>query len=322
LLCLDEIGECDARQVSEIAYMLANGHGKNRMARNTGARRSLTWNLLFLSSGEQRLSDKMREAGQSIKGGQEIRLCDIEAETGKHGLFENLHGFGSGQEFSDYLRRAAKENYGSPIREFLRWLVGVDLESIRRNWREFHQKFIAEVLPDTSQPSEVFRVASRFALVALAGELATEADITKWTRGAALDAAKTVFSNWFENREGKAGSDVERAINQIRHFLESHENRFQDVTQTFDVPFRAGFRRRNSATEETEFLIYREVFRSEICKGFDAKSVAQELAARGFLVKGSDGKTTRNERIDGKQQRFFVLNSHIFEAEAENIEKS
>lgn len=320
LLCLDEIGECDSRQVGEIAYMLANGHGKNRMARNVSARRSLTWDLLFLSSGEQRLSDKLREAGQTVKGGQEIRLCDIEAETGKFGLFENLHDFQSGQEFSDFLRRASKENYGSPIRAFLDWLVKADLETIRKNWRGFQQNFIAEVLKDKQNvPSEVFRVASRFALVALAGELATESGATLWKQGTATEAAKEIFQNWLANREGAGGSDAENAIRQIRLFLEKHgQSRFQSlpVVETDKIFDRAGFKRKNTY-DENEFLILPEVFRAEVCKGMDAKFCAAALSARGYLMQGSDGKNTRNERIDGKQQRFFVLNSNIFEAEME-----
>lgn len=315
LLCLDEIGECDGRQVGEIAYMLANGHGKNRMARTVTARRSLTWNLLFLSSGEQRLSDKMRESGQTVKGGQEVRLCDIEAETGAFGLFENLHGFASGQEFSDKLRTASKEYYGAAIREYLRLLATLDHEAIKKNWREFQQKFIAEVLPEKDYPPEIYRAATRFALIAFAGEIATKFNITAWNAGEASTAVRVLFKNWLDGRS-EAGTDAENAVRQVRNFLELHgQSRFQDTQSAFQtVSNRAGFRRKNATTDETEFLIYREVFRSEVCKNFDAKFVAGELAARGFLIKGSDGKNTRNERIDGKQQRFFVLNGDIFEA--------
>jgi len=118
LLCLDEISECEAREVGNVAYMLANGRGKLRMTKTLQARLALTWNLLFLSTGEQSLSDKITESGGTVKGGQDIRLCDIEADTGKFGLFEDLHDFPSGQAFSDHLRAASCKFYGTPIREF------------------------------------------------------------------------------------------------------------------------------------------------------------------------------------------------------------
>ncbi len=57
-----------------------------------------------------------------------------------------------------------------------------------------------------------------------------------------------------------------------------------------------------------------EVFRNEICKGFDAKFVAGELANRSYLLKANDQKNTQNIRVENIQQRFYVLTSNIFEA--------
>jgi putative DNA primase/helicase len=144
--------------------------------------------LLFLSTGEQSLSDKITESGGTVKGGQDIRLCDIEADTGKFGLFEDLHDFPSGQAFSDHLRAASCKFYGTPIREFLTQLTEFDHSGIRDQWHVFKDTFTGDVLPIKEKvPSEVFRVAARFALVALGGELATEAGITKWQKGEAAD---------------------------------------------------------------------------------------------------------------------------------------
>lgn len=82
LLCLDEIGECESREIGNAAYMPANGRGKIRMTKTIAVRHSLSWNLMVLSNGEHKLSDKISESGGTVKGGQEIRLCDIEADTG------------------------------------------------------------------------------------------------------------------------------------------------------------------------------------------------------------------------------------------------
>jgi putative DNA primase/helicase len=51
LLCLDEISQVSAKEAGDIAYMLANGSGKNRAARNGSLRKPAQWRLLFLSSG-------------------------------------------------------------------------------------------------------------------------------------------------------------------------------------------------------------------------------------------------------------------------------
>src|SRR6266446_4954990 len=107
LLCLDEMGQVDAREAGETAYMLANGAGKGRASRDGSARRSAQWRLLFLSSGELSLADKMAEAGKRVRAGQEVRLVDVPADAGAGmGIFEDLHGAASPGELAEILRNA------------------------------------------------------------------------------------------------------------------------------------------------------------------------------------------------------------------------
>lgn len=61
------------------------------------------------------------------------------------------------------------------------------------------KKFTDCVVPPNSS-GEIYRVAERFAVVGAAGEVATEARITGWRPGAALESAKGCFAHWLENR--------------------------------------------------------------------------------------------------------------------------
>lgn len=290
LLCLDEIGECDPRQVGDVAYMIANGQGKQRMSKSITARRSINWQLLFLSSGEQRLSDKMLEAGQRVKGGQEIRLCEIEADTGKFGTFEELHGFANAQTFADQLRTASKSHHGTAIREFLRYLVSMDIERVRGTWTELHKSFLEKVFQIHRSPtSEVRRVATRFALIAFAGEIATQAGITGWVSSAAANASHMIFQVWEEGRMGDGITDAETAIRQVRAFLEAHgQSRFQNIDNAYaeaeKVSNRVGFNRTCIESGTAVFYVLPESFNREVCKGLDAKFVWNELQRRGYLV--------------------------------------
>jgi len=91
LLCLDEMGQVDGREAGEIAYMLANGQGKSRGRKDSSSRTPAQWRLLFLSTGELSLADKMNEIGRKVRVGQEVRLVDVPADAGSNlGLFENL----------------------------------------------------------------------------------------------------------------------------------------------------------------------------------------------------------------------------------------
>ena len=321
LLCLDEIGECDGREIGNVAYMLANGRGKSRMAKTIQARKPIVWDLLFLSTGEQKLSDKIAESGGTLKGGQEVRLCDIEADTGRFGLFEDLHQFPNGQAFSDYLRAASYSYYGTALRAFLKWLVESDFEEIRADWREFKETFINTVLPDrATAPPEVGRVAERFALAAFGGEMATQAGVTLWNENEAAEALKTVFRQWLNGREGGGQSDIERGIRQIRKFIQNFEqSRFQKLWATDEdrILERVGFVRRND-DDEREFLIFKDDFKT-ICKGFDVKAVGNAMKEKGILLSDNLGNATKPEKIGakfsdkpGKTQRFYVVTEKIF----------
>jgi uncharacterized protein (DUF927 family) len=86
-------------------------------------------------------------------------------------------------------------------------------------------------------------------------------------------------------------------VAQVRAFLGAHgHSRFTPFTDP-DRPTsnRAGFRRETADGGE-EFYILPEVFKSEVCRGFDHRAVARELARRGALKREAD-KLTRKERL-------------------------
>jgi uncharacterized protein (DUF927 family) len=319
LLCLDEIGECDPFKVASIVYMLGNKTGKGRMNRGAALKKRYSWNVLFLSSGEMSLGDILTQTGQKIRGGQNVRLIDIEADAGKGlGLFETLHDFKTAHDLADALRENSKQFYGAPIREFLRELVKKDFAGIKERWRVYRTRFLEAVLPENAG-GEVKRVATKFALAAFAGEGAS--GVTGWNDGEAAEACKTIFAAWLGNQSASAPSDAENAVKQVRVFLEAHGlSRFQETDNTEGVVInRVGFRRKVSGTDEIgEYLILPESFRTEVCKGFDPKFVAYVLAERGYLQKSNDNKNLQNARLPGVgQTRVYVVNSGIFDTGGE-----
>jgi uncharacterized protein (DUF927 family) len=319
LLCLDEIGECDPFKVASIVYMLGNKTGKGRMNRGAALKKRYSWNVLFLSSGEMSLGDILTQTGQKVRGGQNVRLIDIEADAGKGlGLFETLHDFKTAHALADALRENSKQFYGAPIREFLRELVKKDFAGIKERWRVYRTSFLEAVLPENAG-GEVKRVATKFALAAFAGEGAS--GVTGWNVGEASEACKTIFAAWLGNQSASAPSDAENAVKQVRVFLEAHGlSRFQETDNTEGVVInRVGFRRKVSGTDEIgEYLILPESFRTEVCKGFDPKFVACVLAERGYLQKSNDNKNLQNARLPGVgQTRVYIVNSGIFDTGGE-----
>lgn len=80
-LMLDEIHSAPARtDWQATAYMIANGRGKERMKANTESRKTQTWELQVLSTGEVSMGEKIRSSTRGqIPGGLAFRLIDLYA---------------------------------------------------------------------------------------------------------------------------------------------------------------------------------------------------------------------------------------------------
>jgi uncharacterized protein (DUF927 family) len=316
LLILDEIREVEAKDVDRIMYMLGNGAGKNRMTKSMTAHPTPAWQILWLSSGEIKVSEHAAGAGTRTKGGSEIRCLNIPADTDAGmGIFEDIHNAESPRVFAEQLKAATTRTYGTPLRAFIELLVR-DWEA-RIAWAaEFVEKFTRDTLP-AGAASEVGRALRRIALVAAAGEMATCMGITGWQPGEARRAALRCFKDWIADRGGIGQADTEAGIRQVRAFIEMYgAGRFQPVVSTFPhgerLNDRAGFWR--DEDDERLYLVFPEVFKNQVCRDFDYRLIAMELLKRGLLVKGEGRNLARYERVPNEGRvRLYVIRARILE---------
>ncbi|MDR3453569.1 MAG: DUF927 domain-containing protein [Rhodoferax sp.] len=206
LLALDEISECDPREVGAIVYALGNGRGKQRASRTGAARAVARWRCSVLSSGERSIGTTMAEGGHRVKAGQSVRLLDVPAQR-MHGAWDNLHQHASGTVFSDALKREAITNYGHAGRAFLEKLT-------RDHEASFTEALDAiKMLPElqsANDEGQAKRAAARFAILALAGELATDYGVTGWPEGEATKAAAVGFAAWQSLRgKGRGNKSIQ-----------------------------------------------------------------------------------------------------------------
>lgn len=310
VLILDEIGQVDPSAAGDAAYLLANGKGKARASRNGQAKPAAQWRVLFLSAGEESLSGIAERAGKKTSAGQEIRLADIEADAGAGmGIFEQLHGFESPSALARALKERTAKVHGMAGLKWLCYLTDRRDELLRSLSTQVDE--LSRQLAPKDASGQVQRVARRFALVALAGELATQGDITGWLEGAALNAAKKCFAAWLDGFGG-TGNREERAImDHVLGFIETHgASRFEDLQATDDqrIINRVGFFR-TGANGDREFLILPKTFRKEICQSFDEKTVKNALLKNGLLIPAKDGGPTHVFRLPGlsSTSRVYVL---------------
>lgn len=296
LLCLDELAQLDPKVAGESAYMLANGQGKSRAGRTGAARPRLTWRLLFLSAGEIGLVEHMSEAGKRTRAGQELRMIDLPADAGTGcGIFEELHAFEGGGALAQHLARTCETTFGTAGRAWLEHLTR-RTDGLARLLRERMDSTEAKLVPEAAA-GQVQRVGRRFALVAVAGELATEAGLTGWPAGTATEAARRCFNAWIEARPGGIGlTEDAQMMRQVRQWFGMHgEARFTDWSRADDdhapkTMNRAGWRRAvKTATGLDELIgwewfVLPDVFRAEACRGYSERAVLRLLRERGHLV--------------------------------------
>ena len=303
LLPLDEISECDPREISAAVYMLANGTGKTRASRTGSARITASWRTFVLSTGERSLATSMKEGGYTAKAGQSIRFLDIPAARAS-GVFDELHGFQSGAQLSDALKSSAKRHHGHPIRAFLQRLTS-STENIADVWEKIKT---ADVFTPSGADGQVTRAAGRFALIAMAGELATEYGVTGWPEGAALNAAVLAFDLWQSQRHGGAGNHEARAVRDaVAGFIDRHgDSRFSGVTDSEAVRNnRAGWW--EDTPEGRVFLFNAEGMR-EALTGFDFKRGLDVLSDCGALPPAqAGGKHARSKRIGSRIVKLYFI---------------
>jgi uncharacterized protein (DUF927 family) len=317
LLVLDELGVVEAREAGAAAYQLAAGTGKGRAARDGSLRSPLTWRTLVLSTGEMRLSDKLRENNQRAMAGQSVRLIDVPADAGKGlGIFDHAGEHGSAKELADAIKQAARASYGTAGPAFLERLIEYGLEAAEAAVAATVARFRAEVVP-VGADGQVQRAADRFGLVAAAGELAGEFGVVPWPSGEAHRAAVSCFQAWMDERGGTEPAEVAEAIARVRRFIEAHgQSRFEEVGPEILIPRlvanRAGYRKGAGAYEE--WWVLPETWKAEVCAGLDPTRTARILNDRGMLVRSSDGFQSVR-KIGGRATRVYVLGPAILAGE-------
>lgn len=346
LLILDELAQVDPKTAGECAYMLANDQSKARATRSGTPRARLSWRLLFLSAGEVGLADHMAEGGKRVRVGQEVRMADIPADAGAGmGAFEFLHGREGGADFARHLTGQAGSVYGAAGRAWLQWLTE-HADTLKARIREAVRRLAVQIVPETAS-SQVGRVGEHFAVVGAAGELATEAGLTGWAQGEAERAARDCLNAWLVARGGIGNGEVSAMLRQVRRFLEAHgEGRFSWWHRAADdhsakTLNRAGLRRMLNDRGEpiksngdhqveygermpavlgenvsVEYFVLSEVFKAEMCQGFDPQAVARVLAEHGCLAMKETDRHSVSTRLPGiGKARCYQITPAIFELE-------
>lgn len=295
VLILDEVGQVNGKILAECAYMLANGQGKGRSSREGHLRKSHSWRLLFLSSGELGLADKLAENGLKSRGGQEVRFVGLPVDAS---MLTELHGFPHAGAVVNRLKELTALHYGHAGRAFLHKLTEPDAMTTVLSELQPALANTLNRLVLAGADGQVRRVAQRFALCGVAGALAEQMEILPPDFDAP-GCAERCFHEWLAARGGIGASENAAIPAAVRLFIEQHgASRFQDLdTQMSTCVNRVGFRR--TRNNMTEYLILPESFRAEVVKGYAEARAVRVLREAGWLRTPDKNRLKAQERLPG-----------------------
>lgn len=310
LLALDEISEADPKDVGATVYMLGNGQGKQRADRSGGFRRVARWRVSVLSNGERGIATSMAEGGYRIKAGQEVRIFDVPCTNRAQGVWDVLHHHPDGRAMSDSIKNEAKAHYGHAGRAFLERLAKEDSDL-----GEWLAAIRARAELSSKGEGQEQRVAGRFSVLALAGELASFYGVTGWPKGEAIRAAAAGLEAWRSSRTDQSGKNTEQGqiVQALTDFIDKHgDSRFSDADADSDafqrqpiIHNRAGFWR--NADAGRVYLFNSNGLR-EALQGHDFGRALASLREAGLMPPlGKDGKPYIQRKVQGRNGHWYVV---------------
>lgn len=304
----DEMSRASPKQIQGHAYAIANGTGKGTMTREREGRPKNYWRLLALSSGERSLSDHAAMGGSTTHAGAELRMVDINAGTRKYRAFDDVHGM-DGETFHRTLTGAVSRHYGHAGPALVEHLIEEDVAN-GLPWRfgEIRKRF-------NVTSSQAGRVADRFAVMALAGELASEWKILPWSPGAATEACRLLFLEWLATI-GDGNAEDRQILTALADFIALHgDSRFSDVNAQLaaHVSHRAGFYEIDNGRR---LYLFNRAALVEAVEGYSRDRILRTLGTHDVLARMDEGRKQKNYRLPGGgSARFFVIDPDRLEPE-------
>jgi putative DNA primase/helicase len=277
--------------------MLANNEGKKRLRSEIVLRSQHNWRVLILSTGEIDIATKVAEVSKKAFAGMEVRFVSLPANcnTG-HGIFEDLHGFKNGDQLSKYLKDACGKYYGIAIQKYLE-LITNDIEAITAKIKQIQQEFKMKYIPENSS-GQVARVASRFGLIAAAGELAIGFGILPLAQGDAVESIAKCFKAWGNERGNTQDLEQKIAIAQVKSFLEKYgDSKFINIGETYPTKPVERFGYKQKFDGVFHYYIFPEIYKNEVCKGLNYKQVTKYLLERNLLVADAQGRSVESKHL-------------------------
>lgn len=305
MVLLDEMrpSRGDADRISDVVFQLSNGLSTGRMTKDRRQDEMKSWTILGLSTGEMGLVEASRKSKNPLKGGAEARCLGFPSDAGAgHGVYDRLNGAVSDNALSRMLSDACEHHAGHVGPAFLAAVVA-ELQSaangFKRRFDDFRDAFLAREIGGNR---DLIRACSRFAVIAFAGEMATETGALPWDAGEAQEAASVCLRAFIAARGTTGSLDDLAAVTALESYLTAHPGQFPEL-DTYGVGFvpvngtHSGWRRKTA--DGLEYAVFATAW-SEILADHKPSITGRMLQRLGLH---------RSDRrpISGKTARYHIV---------------
>lgn len=314
-LNLDELRQAVPKAVSDIVYMLTGGQGKARSTKAGKNRDAKQFSLMYTSTGEVTLEEHLRRGSIELDAGLLLRFAHIPSDAGKgYGVFDCINYGTAPQDVGNRINELASLHYGHAGIKWLEYLTQ-DKDAVMQKAQTLLDSFIEQ--HSHIKNGQASRVLRRFALVATAGELATQAGITGWTQGRAFEAVAQCFNTWLGNLGNGENMEETKTLEHIKAFFEANgTSRFEDLTvirQADGEVIRQRIHNRVGYYDPGEkiYLVSPTMFKKEMCIGMNEANVKKALIKHGWIKEFIEGdkklyvKKSSNTLPDGTRPRMM-----------------
>ncbi|EXW37401.1 hypothetical protein J814_0238 [Acinetobacter baumannii 25766_1] len=292
-LNLDELRQAPPKAVSDIVYMLTGGQGKSRSSKTGKNRDSKQFNLMYTSTGEVTLEEHLRRGGIELDAGLLLRFAHIPSDAGKgYGVFECVNYGSNSSDLGNRINELAAKHYGYAGIKWLEYLTS-DKDVVMQQAQKLLDSFIEQ--HTQAKNGQANRVLRRFALVAVAGELATLAGITEWQQGRAFEAVAQCFNTWLNSLGGGENMEETKILEHIKAFFESNgTSRFEDLTVIRQADGEVIRPRTHNRVgyydpDDKVYLVSPTMFKKEMCIGMNEANVKKVLIKHGWIKEFIEG---------------------------------
>jgi hypothetical protein len=162
-------------------------------------------------------------------------------------------------------------------------------------------------------------VADRFAVIALAGEMAIAYGLLPWTPGSALADCQLLYGEWL-SRVGSGNAEDRQILAGILDFIDKHgSSRFSDV----DAPEvdakvfnRAGYW---EVAAGKRLYLFNKSALTEAAHGHGLTRIIKALEGANALADRNNERKTKNYRLPGGgQARLYVVDPEALDSEVAN----